>query len=303
MATRFSPSLLADVTTDARLQANAQFIEDTLVSAGGWVVTADSGQTLPSALVHPTVANSKKGYRIYKMADTLQATSPVFVRLDFGSGPVASIFGLWITIGTGSDGAGNITGMLHNGGARAQGISTNTPGTGVGNSYGSADNGRFSFALYVGTSNFSFCQVFTLERSKSLGGSDTGNGLILIWSDYATGNFAGPSHIKYLICAGGSQPAEEIGLNYSLPGVNPCETWFPGDSGLGVVIPFKGMAQQPGMNVVIVGSADMGPESNFKTIIYGRAVGYQHLNNVYVYKAIAGSQNGDNNARACIRYD
>jgi hypothetical protein len=304
MATEFTSTLVSDVTTDAKFIAIVQFVEDTLVG-GGWVVTGDTLQTLPSAMVHPTVANSKKGYRIYRMNDALQATAPVFVRFDFGSAPTLTVFAYWITIGTGSDGFGNITGIVHNGGARLQGVSTNnTGGAFTGNSYGSAAPNRFSISMFALPQGASYVQTFMLERSKDFSGNDTSDGLIFIWQDYATGSLPGPSHIKYLILAGGTQPNEDTGLNYNLSTNNPTETWIPGDVQAALPFPFKGVAQQPGMNMVIIAVNDCSAEGNFTINLYGRVVAYQQLNTVTVYKGLSGAIGvQDINGRVAIRYD
>src|SRR5580765_2177935 len=103
MATRFSTTLKPDVNTDAIFRAWAQFIEDTFVTTGGWLVSTETGNTLPANLAHPTSTNQKKGFRVYKMNDSLQATYPIFIRIDYGSGNNGPNPGIWVTIGTGSD--------------------------------------------------------------------------------------------------------------------------------------------------------------------------------------------------------
>jgi hypothetical protein len=302
MATRFSSALLADNSTDANFRAWAQFIEDTLVTTGGWVVTSDTGQTAPASLAHPTTGNTKQGYRIYRMNDSLQSTYPVFMRIDFGSYTGVNTPAFWVTIGTGSSGTGTITGILWNGGAL-----TNAPVAGgnsvsANNSYGSAATGRASMGLFV-TASGTFGMMFTIERTKSSAGADTGDGLLLVYSDAAVsaGNM---NTSRYIIYAVGGQPTAEAGLSYILTRMNPTETFTPGDVGVGVIIHFKGVAQQPGMNVVITNSNDVAAEGSFSISIYGASRIYQNLNaGPKPYKALAGAGTLDNNARVNIRYD
>jgi hypothetical protein len=301
MSTRFSSTLLATNDTDAHFRNWAQFIEDTLVTTGGWVVTGDTGQTAPGSLTHPTVANTKQGYRIYRMADTLQSTNPVFVRIDFGSGPATTIPGIWLTIGTGSDGAGAITGTVWNGGGSATAnIAGNTSSsTQVNNCYGSADTNRVTIGMFVQASNAAFDLVFGIERTKDATGADTGTGLLLAYT-FAGAQVVGRS--RFLILAGGTQPTEENGLSYILTRQNPSET-FGSDIGCGILIHFKGVAQQPGTNFMMVNSNDVSAEGQFSMTLYGATRTYQHMNTLATQKALSGSNVSDANCRVGIRYD
>src|ERR1043166_6389718 len=236
MATRFSSSIVPYCGTDTAFRAIAQFVEDTFVTTGGWTLSTETGDTAPSSLVAPTVANSKRGFRVYKMADTLQSTSPVFIRVDYGSGTSASIFGLWLTIGTGSDGAGNITGVVWNGGASATANFCGNTSSSIqaSNCYGSASTSRVTIALFVqGASTYHL--VFGIERTKNATGADTGTGLLLAYSFAAAGVFG---RSRMVLLAGGTQPTEENGLSYILTRQNPSET-FGSDVCCGILIYFK----------------------------------------------------------------
>lgn len=305
MATRFSNALIRDSATTARFSAWAQFIEDTLVTTGGWVVTADTGQTLPSVLAGCTAPNQKQGYRIYRMNDSLQATFPVFIRIDFGSGGATSTNGFWVTIGKGSDGAGNITDMLWPGG-RASSPNIYNASSGVSpttNSYGSATPGRASIATFIGpTAGYPI--VFCIERTKNVSGADTGDGLLLVY----TGGVSSGSMLeasRYIIYGGGSQPNAESGLSYILTGFNPSQS-FGGDIGVGVISHFKGSAQQPGINFLVVNAGDFGVEAGFSVTLYGSAHTYQQLNVLPPGVSLTGvpsSPTNDSVRRCAIRYE
>lgn len=80
------------------------------IAAVGLVKTADTGQIDWATVVNPSTVNQKRGYEIWRFADALQATHPVFIRLDYGSGPTASANPqIWYTVGTATNGAGTIT--------------------------------------------------------------------------------------------------------------------------------------------------------------------------------------------------
>jgi hypothetical protein len=74
----------------------------------GLTQTSDTGQIGATASL-PGAAHTSAGYTIWKFNDTLQATVPIFLKLEFGTGSVTSIPFMWITIGTGSNGSGTIT--------------------------------------------------------------------------------------------------------------------------------------------------------------------------------------------------
>lgn len=301
MATLFSATLIRDSSTAARIQAWAQFVEDTLVTTGGWVVTADTGQTLPSALAACTGISQKKGYRIYRMNDALQATAPVFMRLDFGCGGNINTAGFWVTIGGGSDGAGNITNVYWNGGLSSNpNVMNNTTGvSGAVNSYGSASTSRASIAMFVGTSS-GFHVVFCIERTKNASGADTGAGLLLVYTGGVSASYIETS--RYIILVGGPQPLAETALSYILTQQNPTQS-FGGDIGVAVISHFKGPAQQPGLNFLVVNSADFGAESSFITNLYGSNHTYQHLNALPLQKVLVGTTISDAGSRCAIRYE
>jgi hypothetical protein len=304
MATRFLGATQFGAANDAMFRLSAQFFEDTLVTTGGWVVTTDTGQTLPSALVAPTAINQSRGYRIYKMSDALQATFPIFMRVDYASSSnAATAFGVYLTFGTGSNGAGVITGVAL---ANLQVAQPQTTAITM-NNYGSAASNRFSLACGVNSTNFTYFFVLTLERSKDASGNDSGDGLILVYGPAGSGNnYNALSCSKYVIMSGGAQPNEERGLSYILSINNPSQVFAPGDVGVGIVIPMKGVAQQPGMNLLVTNTGDVSVEGFLDTIIYGASRHYQQLNLAPAGKRLVGNANfgiTDTNSRILMRYD
>jgi hypothetical protein len=297
MATRFA-SFQWGAGTNAMFQQTAQFVEDTLVATGGWVVTADTGQTLPSALVAPTAINQKMGYRIYRMNDALQATFPVFMRVDFAaSNNAANAFGLFLTFGTGSNGSGTITGVAvaNQQMAQCQTLSATFY------CYGSAGPNRLTIGVPC-LSGLTYSFFLSIERSKDSVGNDSGDGLILIYGPAGSGtNYNAISCSRYIVMAGGTQPLEEKALAYVLTTSNPTQVVAPGDVGLGIVIPIKGVAQQPGSNVMIVNSADVSIDGLINAVIYGATRAYQHMNLLIPCRRIVGTT--DSNARILMRYD
>lgn len=312
MATRFSSTLVSDITTDARFRAIAQFVEDTIVTTGGWTVSTETGDTAPASLAHPTAINVKKGFRIYKTADAL---TQVYMRIDYGSTAATSGngFGMWITLGTGSDGAGTLSGIFFNGGsasaATVGSASSATVGTtGAVNSYGSADTGRVQLGLFV-SSTVANIIALSIERARDSSGTQINDILLACTAGNIT-NVFGFSPVaacmetsQYCITAGGTQPTPELGLAFVLTRTNPSET-FGNPVGAGVVQYFKGASQPPGVGLAVVNSSDVSAEGSFPMIVYGSSITYQHLNSLQpAVSTTATAATAATHRRVCVRYD
>ena len=176
MAAYSLANLISYCTTQANMIALAGFLFDTVLSGGGWVKTADTGQQASASWPAGSGTNTSGGYQIWRMADTLQGTYPVFIKFELGSGSVAGVPAMWITIGTGSNGSGTITGTVL---ARTQfGNYSNYTTSGF-PCLGSATTSRFNILLMYNVSTSNTCFYLGIERSKDGTGADTGLGLIV----------------------------------------------------------------------------------------------------------------------------
>jgi hypothetical protein len=100
------------------------------LALAGLVKATDTGQINWATVTRPSANSTAAGYEIWKFGDTLQATAPIFIKLEYGSGIAASnLPQMWITVGTGSDGAGTITGQSS--GRQTTGLSGGTAGSTV----------------------------------------------------------------------------------------------------------------------------------------------------------------------------
>jgi hypothetical protein len=95
--------------TAAHFQQWGKTISDHL-KAIGLTQTADSGQINWATVAVPG-ANTVAGYEMYAMADTLDATAPIRIKIEYGIGASVARPNTWVSIGTATDGAGNITGQ------------------------------------------------------------------------------------------------------------------------------------------------------------------------------------------------
>lgn len=106
-----NPNTVVDQTTDAGFRTWVQEIITALFTTLGVTQTADTGQINTTTVTRAAVINTAAGYVIGRFNDAAQATSPIFFKLEFGTGAVQPTQpAMWITVGTSSNGTGTITG-------------------------------------------------------------------------------------------------------------------------------------------------------------------------------------------------
>lgn len=177
------------------------------LAAVGLIQTADTGQINWTTVSAP-LANSSAGFEVWRFNDALQATAPVYIRIDYASAGSASTPALWFTIGTSTDGAGNIRpdGLVQ---LQARGASSSAS---LFNSYISGAANRIAFSQW--TTGTGVAIFFSLERTKDAAGADTNDGLLIHWSDSAHNAIKG----RYYQIGVGS-PGENNTLGILMPSV------------------------------------------------------------------------------------
>jgi hypothetical protein len=166
----------------ADLQSWSQAVHAALIAVG-LVQTADTGQANLATITSPGSPNSAGGYEIFRFNDTLQATAPVFIKVEYGGGNQAgnSNPAIWITVGTGTNGAGTITGVTF---ARLQlQILDSTTGTlsGVGRPAWTSGAANRVAQLLCRQGNSNIGNAFwAVERTKDAAGADTGEGVHVV---------------------------------------------------------------------------------------------------------------------------
>lgn len=75
--------------------------------AVGLTQTADTGQINTATVTRPGVATAG-GYAIFRFNDTAHSTTPIFIKLEFGTGSAVTEPAMWITVGQSTNGAGTI---------------------------------------------------------------------------------------------------------------------------------------------------------------------------------------------------
>lgn len=192
-------TLVLDSSTDTAFRAFVNTIS-TAISTAGMVQTADTGQINPATVTHPTATATSQGYQIWRFNDSLQAAAPVYMKIEYGSATSAGP-GLWFTVGTGSDGAGNITNNNIPGVTasvqRVNPMSSTWNGTHTFYANGGGSALMMGWVDGAGTSSLGW--LFILERTRAWDGSPTGDGFMLAYAYYtnSTGANAG-YHINYI---------------------------------------------------------------------------------------------------------
>lgn len=156
----------------------------TKIAAAGLVKTADTGQVDWSTALRPT-GTSSGVYEVWGFNDGLQATAPIFLRLEYvtySSGPA-----LRLQVGVGTDGAGNILAPIY---TQEQLMGRGAPDTGSFISNICCTDGFFGLVFkrnsYAGLfSPFAFAVV----RSTDATGTPTGEAAVVYTSDTSSGVF------------------------------------------------------------------------------------------------------------------
>lgn len=80
-----------------------------LLNSVGLTVAGDTGQINLATATRPS-ANTAGGYQIRYLNDSLHATKPLYFKFEFGTAGSAGTPAIWVTAGSGTNGAGTITG-------------------------------------------------------------------------------------------------------------------------------------------------------------------------------------------------
>lgn len=189
MATR-NPSVGSSTDNNTILRAWIGEIHTSL-AAFGLVQTADTGQVNLATVVGPLNSNIVFGYSVWRFADALQATAPVFFKIEYATDFQVNAHyspALWLTVGQGSDGAGNITGRST---GRIQMATQNDDATTARACYHSGDSARCQIHMWrnsgnpgIGSSGVGPGNLFfSIERTHDASGANTTDGALVITSD------------------------------------------------------------------------------------------------------------------------
>lgn len=174
---------MARVTTSTRFRSDSDaayreilaLIENNM-AACGLVRTSDTGQINVATAVR--VTNTVIGYSVWRFDDALQSVAPIFIKLSHRIGSsINNVTCVW-EVGTGSNGAGSLTGTTLTLGTRGA-VFTSTLDT-LFTSYFTHSNGMFGLAPgveYTNTYNVPYCCI--IQRTVDNNGSPTAEGVVM----------------------------------------------------------------------------------------------------------------------------
>lgn len=189
------------VGTDANWRAVGLAVHNQL-AAFGLVQTADTGQVNWGTDVRPAATADHGHYEIWQFADALNASAPVFLRLEYATPyAVNGNLGFFFQVGTGTDGAGNLTGR--------KSALLKAYGNGNVSIWMAGDTGSLAIMGYLAGNTG--CFLLVVERTHNAAGGDTGDGVMiaavyytytgLIWANFQdsqivefAGDQSGPSY-------------------------------------------------------------------------------------------------------------
>jgi hypothetical protein len=208
----------------------------------------------------PSGANQVRGYEVWRMADALQAQAPVFMKIEYGASNAYSTGpGVWITLGTGSNGSGALTGQV---GLRGQVFLNSEPSSTVPyRCLFSGDPGRFGFCMGVNDENMNFFMWHVIERSKDASGADTAEGV------YRCGVSNGNYPFAQFLPMTGIIPPVESSIGCNAPGAGTGA--LGSDVVLYPIYPFNVDMKNPIRGAAGYFKADIPQDSVVSASIYG----------------------------------
>ena len=233
-------SLLHTLADTAAFRTWGQAIAAQLVSTG-LVKTSDTGQIDWTSVSKPGAANTIAGYEIYRFADALQATKPIFVKIEYVTGNTATAPGLYVSAGTGTNGAGTLTGNIFSQcGAVSQSVTSGNGESYVSGSQSGTDGGRLAIASNVNSGSNLYGFVFMIERTRDANGVATNDGFACFaGSFYSGGKYQVVPHSGAIPASVATFPADPMSGQQSKVGVEVALSPIPAKLGkaLGMLSP------------------------------------------------------------------
>lgn len=254
------PAAAADTSTPTIWTLAARALSD-LITAAGIPKTTDTGQADFTTPVGATPANNTYPfYEIRKFNDALQATAPIFIKIEYGNSQFptnnsGNVFSTRWTFGTGSNGAGTLTGATQLMANTVMAVNSGSVlfASSVGGSFLSIIPG---WASQFNTNNAAAPGFISIERLKDVNGADTADGFCVV-GNTGSGSAGSRTCHTYRTATGTWYPTTAVTAICAFPSVGAQATYggnmgfFPAYSNLGGV---AGYAQ---LGVIYFIKADM----------------------------------------------
>lgn len=286
------------LSSDALFRAWSQFINDALVTTSGWVDTAATGEVNLSTMTAPATNNTFAGYKVYRMADSLQATAPIFLKVEYGRGPGVNYPGLRLSIGTTHDGAGTLTGTQV---LTAQQVSCNATSASSLACYASGSTNRFAVVLFADNTGAQYTIAFGVERTKDSTGADDSTGVVLSWCGHS--GSAEVARVQVIPPSGGV-PATSSRWNIPFDIPTSGSAVYGATLGVALLVPYAGDALRPTLNWGMLNTTDIPVYNNtLSATCYGSAVTFLSVGSGLFINRLTTPGATSFNGRLLMRYD
>lgn len=277
MATRtwFSPMYIG---TDADFQAWAQGISTALTAL--LTKTADTGQIAQPIVAAKPALSGVAGYEIFRFNDAQQATFPIFIKVEYGMSSGANAAALYITTGTGSDGAGAITG------ARIGRSSFNRgqPGVNGTNYEHGASSGDGYFAMFLGGTDLqASSHHFPLIISRSMDPDGTPSAsayFLLTMASNASNFYTVPPAPLPIVARVTNVSGVGLPVLFTPENTNASEyVSLGGEVPIYPVEPFLGRRLPPLTGLAFVHPTDVGSGVVMQTTLFAQTMSFRRVSN------------------------
>jgi hypothetical protein len=291
MSLALANTLAPDNSSDVNFRAWVSGIS-TQLGAMGLVKSTETGEINLATVTRPLAVSTFQGFQIWKFADTLQGSFPIYIKIRYGSSNnFASTPGIQIDVGTGSDGAGNLT----NDRTGAMDIRSNIAGnTTVQTCIWSGDTNRLGFCLFKTLTNMGM--FLSIERTKDGNGADTGTGF------YITIISQNNVHFGYVPFTGTVAAFLTSATNCGIfhpttgSGVKGSDVYFPSS-----IFYDSGKPLAPGLNYLGYFNGDVTVDSSITVNQYSANHTFYSLGNTAPFSGI--SRGAISNSCLLIRYE
>jgi hypothetical protein len=256
------------------------------MAAAGLVQTSDGTQINWGTVTTPLVGSVVQGYEIWRFNDAFQASAPVYLKFEYGSGVQNTVPGMMIAVGTGVTNIGGTIFLSGPNGSAGSNVASRISVIGAGSttnasiqSFFSGSTNRWSSAMWVRDGSVSSNEplIISIERTKDSNGNDTAEGLLCTlmgsttWQQWVYDLKTG---VKTPIATtpGILTPGSEVtsGVNGANTAIYPLFH----DDGVGFL--------NPGMNLLAYYNGDITAGTPTTLSIYGSTHTYMPLGNTAV---------------------
>jgi hypothetical protein len=282
--------------TDANFRLWGKAISDAF-AAIGLIKDTDAAQINWATVAKPTGVSTMMGYEVWRFNDAIQATCPVYFKIQYGSSSAsANIINIIMQVGQGSDNAGTLTGTT----ATATTFGSGTSSSTTYSCFISSDGGRINVAMFAG-GGLSIPFGFYIERIKDDNGDPTANGVNIVYFG-VTGAATASVSQQYLPLTGAAYPATPMtGFMCAMPSSGQAS--YGTNVGLFPIYPNLGYAANPDMGALVYFTGDIAsPGTMLNVTMYGTTHTFVTLGNTT--GAAVASLNGNTTIHSlAFRYE